>query len=151
MSPHLIWSLLLRECEILVNYGPGYVIYSWTRKEVNSPGNSWKELGMGGSSEENQDSVNKRWMNRYGLANSTDALYPGKLELICGYSQQQVLGEQLETKFYYFVITWIFFSFSPDYKYLCDYSVRILAFIQYFINFGLLVPTSNNNVLLMIS
>lgn len=60
---------------------------------------------MGGSSEENQDSVNERWMNRYGLANSTDALYPGKLELICGYSQQQVLGEQLETKFYYFVIT----------------------------------------------
>ena len=128
MSPHLIWSLLLGECEILVSYGPGYVIYSWTRKEVNSPGNSWKELGMVGSSEENQDSVNERWMNRYGLAKSTYARCPEKLELICGYSHQQVLGEQLETKFYYFVIIWIFFSFSPYYKYLCDYSIRILTF-----------------------
>lgn len=73
---------------------------------------------MVGSSEENQDSVNKRWMNRYGLAKSAHALYPGKLELICGYSHQQVLGEQFETKFYYFVIICIFFSFYPDYIYV---------------------------------
>lgn len=45
VDPHLIQSLLPRECKMLVNYGPGYIIHSRTRNEVKSPGNPWKELG----------------------------------------------------------------------------------------------------------
>lgn len=65
---------------------------------------TWKELGIVGSSKENRDSVSERQMNRYWVAKSTYVVYPGKLELICGYSHQQFLDEQLKIKFYYSVI-----------------------------------------------